>query len=150
MHNGKPFFRKEYPWPIERAIANILLANPHPNIVQIYRIGPTYIDMELLRPLAKKDLDPTQFQEAKRHLQKLGIAYMDWKMDNVGLGADGLQKVYDFNMSGIYDVGSNVFTMEPMQGIQWKAAAAKGYTRPTNMNNSAFYTFVGNAETTNI
>jgi len=103
---GKNFFRKYGASITENAIYKILKKNPHPNIVKVYRITDSYIDIELLTPIiSEKDYDkPILVSEAllaKNFLQSLGIMYIDWKPDNMGIAADGKYKLYDFDLSGI-------------------------------------------------
>lgn len=134
---GRPFFRKEYPWPLEQKIAQRILENPHPHIVQIYRVGNTAMDMELLKPAKRMDpADVAGLEDAKRHLQRLGIAYIDWKLDNVGYGADGRLKVFDFNGSALNDE-------HPPVGYAWRQAIAAGRGQtPLSANNFVFQSFV--------
>jgi serine/threonine protein kinase len=103
---GKNFFRKYGASITETAICKILKKNPHPNIVKVYRITDSYIDIELLTPInSEKNYDKnTLISEAllvKKFLQNLGIMYIDWKPDNMGIGADGKYKLFDFDLSGI-------------------------------------------------
>jgi hypothetical protein len=103
---GKNFFRKYGASITENAIYKILKKNPHPNIVKVYRITDSYIDIELLTPIiSEKDYDKTILVSeallAKNFLQSLGIMYIDWKPDNIGIGADGKYKLFDFDVSGI-------------------------------------------------
>lgn len=105
-YEGKDFFRKMLSSIVEPKIATILQKNPHPNIVSIYRITDRYIDMEELQylkgniSLHKKGLLDAM-NSAKDHLQSLGIMYIDWKPDNVGITTDGIYKLFDFDGSGI-------------------------------------------------
>ena len=98
---GMSFFRKYGASISEHTIYKILKNNPHPNIVKVYRITDSYIDIELLTPIiTEKDYDKnTLISEAvlaKNHLQSLGIMYIDWKPDNIGIDADGKYKLFDF------------------------------------------------------
>ncbi len=139
---GKPIFRKENPSDTEQQIARIIMHNPHPNIVTIYAVSPDKIDMELVTPFIETKLNPDsshkeQLKKAKEHLQKYGIVYIDWKLDNVGIGKDGLIKLYDFDMSYIFD--GDVFIAGPTHhGYKYKNAKASGYINPKNMNNAIF------------
>jgi serine/threonine protein kinase len=103
---GKNFFRKYGASTIEHAIYKILKKNPHPNIVKVYRITDKYVDIELLSPIiSKKDYDKkaliSEILLVKDYLQSLGIMYIDWKLDNIGIDANGKYKLYDFDLSGI-------------------------------------------------
>jgi hypothetical protein len=109
--------------------------NPHPNIVRIYAATPEKIDMELVRPV--DDVDFSQLELAKEHMQNLGISYMDWKIDNVGIGRNGKLKVYDFDSSCLFD--GNTFTHLPNNiGFRHANARKNGYVTPRNINNASF------------
>jgi serine/threonine protein kinase len=47
-----------------------------------------------------KDTLISQALLAKNHLQTLGIMYIDWKPDNIGIDPDGKYKLFDFDLSG--------------------------------------------------
>jgi serine/threonine protein kinase len=51
-----------------------------------------------------------QLKKANEFMQKLGIAYMDWKAENIGFSAEGIPKVFDFNMCGLYNPKTSIFT----------------------------------------
>ena len=94
LESEKVLFRKyfmEGVQDIEHEIVEIIRANPHPHIVAIYDVTDEYYDMELvntgLRRVPKNDREC--MRELKRHLQSLGIAYLDWKIDNFGLDESG-------------------------------------------------------------
>lgn len=144
LNDGTPFFRKEDPYDIEQHIASILMKHPHPNIVKIYNVSPEKIDMELVKDIRNiRTIDWKQLESAKEHLQNLGIAYIDWKVGNMGIGSDGKFKVFDFNGSAFYS--SNTFTEGPgFVGYRYKNAINKGYTKPKNINNSSFHAMVSN------
>jgi serine/threonine protein kinase len=102
--NGLYFFRKYNGSIVEPQIYRILHDNPHPHIVKVYRNSDNYVDIELLQPVNSKYDEQALISaahSAKAHLQSLGIMYIDWKPDNMGLGADGKYKLFDFDMSGI-------------------------------------------------
>jgi hypothetical protein len=105
--NNKPFFRKVTRGEgREHAVARILKRWPHPNIVKIYRITPEFIDMEIVSsksPTTREILENLdELKSAKAHMHRHGIAYIDWKPDNIGKGKDGKLKVFDFDASGIF------------------------------------------------
>lgn len=136
---GRQFFRKMTTDPNEHAIAKILMAHPHPNIATIYRIEPTYIDMELLIPVAH--FEPSLVEAmaaAKDHLQSLDIMYIDWKTDNIGLAADGKYKLFDFDASGIINKNSKAWTSQPPAWWALGKATEKGLTDPYEINNFSF------------
>ncbi len=91
---------------------------PNKNIVEFYNITPEFIDMELLETYQIKSSviytifnDKPKIKEimkpVKDFLQSLGIAYIDWKIDNIGI-SDGTYKLFDFNMCGIFDVNTDL------------------------------------------
>jgi serine/threonine protein kinase len=114
--DNKPFFRKTILYKIETDIARILKNNTHPNIVSIYNVTTEYIDMEILETNnnIEKNLEKdipiirSQMESVKNHLQKLGISYMDWKLDNIGFSNDTNQfKLFDFDACGLFDKENN-------------------------------------------
>ncbi len=139
---GKNFFRKYGANTSEHAIYKILKENPHPNIVNVYRITETYVDIELLSPImSKKNYDKkTLISDAlvvKNFLQSLGIMYIDWKPDNMGIGADGEYKLYDFDLSGITD-GKNWKIRPADYSWSYRQAIANGLKDPKEIDDFAF------------
>jgi len=113
-HEGKYIFRKMTNKKRETEISDIIMKNPHENIVTIYKIVEpkddldknSYIDMEKLNTdiskYNKKEVKEIM-KNVKNHLQGLGIMYIDWKPDNIGLGDDGKLKLFDFDLSGLIE-----------------------------------------------
>ena len=103
--NGRPFFRKMSTDQNELIIAGRLKRNPHPNIVKIYHVGKNFYDMELVKTgnLTKRYClnQRSGLVRAKNHMHRIGIVYIDWKVDNMGTGARGNIKIFDFDMSGL-------------------------------------------------
>jgi len=143
--NGQPFFRKETNDEVELAIARKLKRNPHQNIVKIYEVGDGYYDMEIvktgisLRACQKyrKDLE-----KAKTHFHRIGIVYIDWKRDNMGIGADGRIKVFDFDQSGLLRRNiwySNAWNKKPSSiGYFLRNAESAGQLTPIRADNWIF------------
>jgi serine/threonine protein kinase len=141
---GKPFFRKYTKDVTERHIASLIQARKHPNIVKIYAIGNNYIDMEILNT----DYDTAMFtneqmarfkaslKAAKDFLQSIGVVYLDWKIDNFGVGEDGVFKVFDFDTSATYR--GKVFTSDVQKGFLFRKAEAAGYSLPLDVDNYIF------------
>jgi len=107
-YNDKPFFRKhislEYESDfIEYIVASKIKRNPHPNLVTIYDITTSYIDMELLETdNIKKKIDFNEIKRALIHLHKLNVVYIDLKLPNIGITRNtGETKIFDFNCCGI-------------------------------------------------
>jgi len=141
-YDGKPFFRKLYSKNkkrndtrhIEKQIVEILMNNPHPNIVVFYDVNNRYLDMEELdSPHSNTEFydnykDETQIIinamiDVKDFLQKLGIMYIDWKFDNIAKGKDGNYKLFDFDASGIVDLHTNRWKVKPPN--YWSFGQAK-------------------------
>ena len=137
--NGNDFFRKEI-GKTEYSIAKILKENPHPNIVDIYKLTPGVLDIELLDI---EDYNETKLQidmsKAKNHLQSLGIIYFDWKTDNLGLSNDGNYKLFDFDASGILDLKTKTWIIIPeMTYWSYRMAEKENILDPFEMDNYAF------------
>ena len=109
IEDGKNIFRKHAYNDIELEICELLQINPHENIVTILEVNKEekYIDMEILD--VNEDLlevnDYDEIIKGKEHLHKLGISYIDWKVDNLGYSTSKKKmKIFDFNCSGLFDV----------------------------------------------
>lgn len=102
-------FRKFCDDDIEPIICRKLVENPHPNCVTIYNVDGYIVDMELLD--TDKKLDHSHLidiEKAIKHLNSMGIVYIDLKPDNIGFSLkDGVYKLFDFNMSGIVKPDKN-------------------------------------------
>lgn len=128
-YNGLPIFRKITNSAVEIEISRRLMQRPHTNIVNIYEVTSNYIDMELLDTNIcnfSKDAINTIMASVKQHLQDLGIIYIDWKSDNIGVGSDGELKLFDFDVSGIIDVATNIWIMKPVQYYAYNKAVESG------------------------
>jgi len=143
--NDKPFFRKMSRNKTEHKIAQLIMDNPHPNIVNIYRIGPEYIDMELLDDYFVQDtsykLELLQsMTKAKEHLQSLGIIYIDWKPDNTGISKDDhmTRKLFDFDVSGLIDVTTKTWISEPLQYFLYLESKKLSLSDPYDIDNYSF------------
>jgi serine/threonine protein kinase len=140
---GLDFFRKTGASINEHAICSILQAHPHPNIVKIYRITDSYVDIEevnnnLRLGVLEKEAVVKAMTEAKKHLQSLGIMYIDWKYDNLGLGADGQYKLFDFDASGITKADKKTWASKPMPYWTYRQALANGIQDPIQIDDFAF------------
>jgi serine/threonine protein kinase len=142
-HNGLNFFRKYGASIVEHKIAKILQTNPHPNIVKIYNITDQYIDIEEVKPTIfirnydKKDL-VNAANLAKTHLQSLGIMYIDWKPDNLGVDSNGTYKLYDFDASGITTADGKNWLIRPSDYWSYRQALANGKKDPKEIDDFAF------------
>lgn len=140
---GKSFFRK-YIGTTEHMIYQTLMEYPHPHIVKVYRLTETFVDMEKLIPANDLPTDDFSYDEAsvvsaasaaKDYLQDLGIFYMDWKTDNLGITSNGTYKLFDFDGSGIYYTD---WIVEPRPYWSYRQAKEKGLTHPKEMDDYSF------------
>ena len=156
--NGKPFFRKvfHYSDPPEEnqiiaaeneyAIAKILMNNPFPNIVTFYAIDKHYVEMEELDIITYKDKTKLieTMSKVKDFLQSIGIMYIDWKPDNIGISKDGTYKLFDFDASGVVDLKTNKWIIKPLKYWNYKKALEKGFKIPQQIDDFSFeYGIVG-------
>lgn len=136
--NGLPVFRKMNNSPVEKIIANMLLGHKFPNIVNIYSVTQTYIDMELLD--TQSSINKKAMIEAKNDLQSLGIMYIDWKQDNIGVSVEGVSKLFDFDVSGLVDINNpDKWLIQPPKYYAYKKAIDSGAITPKEIDNAAFY-----------
>lgn len=141
LHEGKDFFRKMTRSKREKDICELLMKNPHKNIVKIYDIGKDYIDMELLNiDMSSQDVNKviTLMMEVKTYLQSLGIMYIDWKLDNIGISDDGEIKLFDFDVSGLINIETKEWIMKPPLFWSYRTAIQNGMETPTDIDNYAF------------
>lgn len=137
--DGKPYFAKEGAGNTEMEIYKILQAHPHPNIVELYDIRDNTIYMEKLDPVRQDTDIICVLESVKTHLQEHGIIYIDWKPDNIGLSRDGLVKLYDFDISGVVDVGTTNWIIQPLDYCYaYKAAVKAGCVTPVEIDDFAF------------
>lgn len=141
-HEGRDFFRKITGNEKEKSICRLLMEHPHKNIVKIYGIGEDYIDMELLNArIDEKEIGSvkTVMAEVKTYLQQLGVMYIDWKLDNVGIGEDGEYKLFDFDASGMIDVETGEWKKRPPEFFwSYNQAVIHGMKTPIEIDDYAF------------
>ena len=141
LHEGKYIFRKMTNDIGEKKICELLMNNPHKNIIKIYGIGKDYIDMELLNTdmdSIDKSVIKTKMLNVKAYLQSLGIMYIDWKLDNIGISEDGEIKLFDFDISGTIDNKTKKWIIEPKKAWSYNNAIQNGMITPTEIDNYAF------------
>ena len=167
LHDGKPFFRKTFvnitlPLPpkntsnrhayeqayshrIEHAIYQRIKAHrpPLPNLVKVYNITDTHVDIELL------DMPITYMQYPEAHkaatlgkdqLQSIGVMYIDWKMDNMGISKDKARtyKIFDFDVSGIVKKEDpDKWEMEPLHYYNYNKVFKVGLS-PKEIDDATF------------
>ena len=152
-HNGETFFRKmfyysnpptkkqEHLVKAETSIVKILMKNQHPNIVKFFEINNRFVDMEELNTNDVNIDEAIKVMEnVKGFLQKLGIAYIDWKIDNIGKDKNGIYKLFDFDVSGIFD--KNTWLVKPVEFFYYKEAIKNGYTKPKEIDDFSFLNFI--------
>lgn len=146
--DGKPFFRKMTLNNAEKRIASILKYNPHPNIVSIYDVSFDHIDIELVNPIydityENKTKIQETFRDVKSHLQTLGIIYMDWKYDNIGVSQDGEFKLFDFDCSGIASLNQKekLWELAPFNGHAYRKCKEMEIISPFEMDNFTYQHF---------
>ena len=76
--------------------------------------------------------------DVKSHLQSLGIMYIDWKLDNIGISSDGELKLFDFDVSGVINNESGEWIIEPPKYWSYKNAIKNGMENPVDIDNFLF------------
>lgn len=151
-YNGKHFFRKIFYYsnpPTENQInsakaeieiVRIIMENPHPNIATYYSVNEQFVDMELLDTDTPKNNEKmiTTMSGVKDFLQNLGIMYIDWKKDNIGVDASGNYKLFDFDCSGIINLKNNQWIIKPFEAWSYNNAISKGCKTPQQIDNWSF------------
>ena len=140
-YSDPPTEKQEHLVHVEKSIVSILMENPHPNIVKFFKITNRFVDMEELNT---KDVNIDEaikvMKGVKVFLQRLGIAYIDWKIDNIGKDKHGIYKLFDFDGSGIFD--KNDWLVKPEEFFNYNKAIKNGYTTPKEIDNFSFLNFV--------
>ena len=154
--DGKPFFRKvfyidetnmENQLRLEQAakteiyIVKLLMKNPDANIVTYYDVNDKYVEMEELDITSKLDKNKVieTMERVKEFLQSIGIMYIDWKPDNIGISKDGIYKLYDFDASGVVELKNpNVWIVKPLEYYSYRKAIENGITDPKEIDNYSF------------
>jgi serine/threonine protein kinase len=128
----------------EKLICKILMENPHKNIVKIYEVGNNYIKMEMLN-IDLAGVNESEIKEkmigVKNYLQGLGIMYIDWKLDNIGISEDGELKLFDFDASGLIEPTKweiKPWEIKPPEYYSYKEAIKNNMKSPINIDNYIF------------
>jgi hypothetical protein len=136
------FYRKPSSSLNEQTICKIIQINPHPNIVKIYNITDDFIDMEKVNTydIFNHKIDKVLFldsmKKVKTYLQNLNIIYIDWKIDNTGVGTDNCYKLFDFDASGT--INENNWELEPPNYWSYRTALEFGISDPKEIDDFAF------------
>jgi serine/threonine protein kinase len=141
LHEGKDFFRKMTTHTGEKKICELLMKFPHKNIIKIYGIGNDYIDIELLNTdMSSEDTINIKnaMMEVKTYLQNLGIIYIDWKLDNIGIGENQQIKLFDYDCSGLIDIETKEWIRRAPFYWSYIEAIKNGMKTPSDIDNCAF------------
>ena len=117
------------------------MKNQNHNIVTYYNVNDKYIEMEELDVTSKLDKIKVieTMEKVKEFLQSIGIMYIDWKPDNIGISKDGNYKLYDFDASGVVDLkNSKVWIVKPLEYYNYNKAIKNGITDPKEIDNYSF------------
>lgn len=141
-----PFFRKMVDTYTETEIYRRFLTHSHPHIVSVYDIKYTFVDIELVNtPIPTPDAIETFIQtttDIKNFLHTHGIVYIDWKLDNFGINAAGEYKLFDFDMSGMFDTHTHNWTVQPVEGFLYRRAIDRRLERPMDIDDFIYNEFV--------
>lgn len=156
-YEGKSFFRKVFyldstssdiekkirlarAAKAEIAIVKILMNHPNPNIATYYKVNNEFVEMEELDIQTVKDKSKVieSMTKVKDFLQSLGIMYIDWKSDNIGISKDGTYKLFDFDVSGLIDLNTKEWIVKPLEFWSYKKAIENGCETPKDIDDFAF------------
>ena len=151
LHDQPNIFRKIFRHDIEKVIYKILLKKQDEiiarsiGIVNIIQITDEFVDLELLntgidiRHYISDNEIQNEMMNVKSYLQSLGIMYIDWKYDNMGISKiDGKVKLFDFDVSGYASLDKSIWTIEPLHYYSYNKAIDAGITHPIDIDNFAF------------
>ncbi len=122
--------------------ARAIAALNHPNICQLYDVGPDYLVMELIEgeapkgPLAVEEAlaIARQIAEALEAAHEKGIVHRDLKPGNVKVRQDGTVKVLDFGLAKVAEAaaggGENSPTLTMSPTIAGVILGTVGYMAP--------------------
>jgi serine/threonine protein kinase len=152
--NGTPIFRKEfyddsnYEKDIVEKLLSMSKSSNLINVVKIYKVEYKYYDSELLNTdiQVNKEIIQTLIDSminAKEELQSRGIIYIDWKLDNIGIDANGVYKIFDFDSSGLVNINSKEkeWIKPPPHRWLYQKACKNGLYSPIDIDNECFNIF---------
>ena len=76
--------------------------------------------------------------EVKTYLQNLGIIYIDWKLDNIGIGENQQIRLFDFDGSGLIDIETKEWIRRAPLYWSYREAIKNGMKTPSDIDNCAF------------
>src|SRR5262245_45764516 len=111
--------------------AKIIAALNHPNICQLYDIGPDYLVMEYIEgkplsgPLAVEEAQrlAVQIAAALSEAHRRGILHRDLKPANIMITLDGTAKLLDFGLAIPANAEDSNLTRNTMEGMVVGTAA---------------------------
>ena len=105
------------------------------NLVTVYDVFPSKIILEYLPTILitenemkginesnnsmkrinkmNKGFLKSSIDNARIFLNNIGIVYIDYKLDNIGIDENGNYKLFDFDSSGIVNINENKWMIEP-------------------------------------
>ena len=97
--------------------------------------------MELLNTdMSRENMSSVKnvMMEVKTYLQNLGIIYIDWKLDNIGIGENQQIRLFDFDGSGLIDIETKEWIRRPPLYWSYMEAIKNGMKTPSDIDNYAF------------
>lgn len=67
-----------------------------------------------------KEVLKSSIENARVYLNDIGIVYIDYKLDNIGMDSNGNYKLFDFDASGIVNKNENKWMIEPPNYFVYK------------------------------
>lgn len=149
LHDQPNIFRKIFGHNIEKVIYKILFNKQDEiiarsiGIVKIIQVTDEFVDLELLdidiRSCKTNNEIVNEMSNVKDYLQSIGIMYIDWKYDNIGISrVDGKVKLFDFDASGCVSPDKSMWTVEPLYYWAYENATTACMNTPIEIDNYAF------------
>jgi len=150
LYDQPNIFKKTFGCDTERVIYKILFDKQDEiiarsiGIVKIIQVNDRFVDLELLEvdnnwSYKSNNEVVKEMSVVKDYLQSIGIMYIDWKYDNIGISrTDGKVKLFDFDVSGCVSPDNSSWTIEPPYYFAYKKATDAGMTTPADIDNFAF------------
>ena len=136
--DGQCLFKKMTRSKVELEICRLLMKHPHKNLVTIYEVSDDYVIMENLNVTCNLKNISSTMESVKDYLQSIGVVYIDWKRDNMGISADGHLKLFDFDVSGTIDLKTQNWIIEALPYYAYTHSILDGFLTPLEIDNYAF------------